>query len=78
MTDLTPKAFDNMASPTRPIRPIWTLEAIASRLGVSVDFVRDTVAKLPGSPVRQMGRRWYAMPDELEAFLRGSLSGNKP
>jgi hypothetical protein len=52
-------------------RIIWTLPAIGARIGVGADFVRDTLAKQPGSPVREIGGRYYAFEDDLIAFLRG-------
>jgi hypothetical protein len=70
---LTPKTFDRMVgeqSP-RPESVIWTLPAIARRLGVGVDFVRDTLAAVPGTPVRKIGGRWYALETELAEFMRG-------
>lgn len=51
-------------------RIIWTAGAIAQRVGRSADFVRDTLAKLPGTPVRQMRGRYYAFEAELLQFLR--------
>lgn len=51
-------------------RIIWTLGGIAKRIGVGPDFVRDTLAKQPGSPVKEMGGRYYAFEDDLIAFLR--------
>ncbi|MEQ1405654.1 hypothetical protein ABK249_11985 [Neorhizobium sp. Rsf11] len=50
---------------------IWTLPAIARRIGVGTDFVRDTLAKQPGSPVKEIGGRYYAFEEDLIAFLRG-------
>ncbi|MBN9334916.1 hypothetical protein [Devosia sp.] len=71
MTKLTPETFDALTRmPAREGRIIWTLPAIAGRIGVGVDFVRDTLAKQPGSPVKEIGGRYYAFDDELIAFLR--------
>ena len=74
---LTPAALDAMLSGKRdvrhtqnPSRIIWTLPAIGQRIGVGADFVRDTIAKLPGSPVREIGGRYYAFEEDLIAFLR--------
>lgn len=56
-------------------RIIWTLAAIGARIGVGPDFVRDTLAKQNGSPVKEIGGRYYAFEEELMAFLRrGSAS----
>ena len=53
-----------------PFRIIWTAEAIAARIGVSADFVRDTLAKVEGSPVKQVGGRYCAHEGDLLAFFR--------
>ena len=68
---LTASAFDSMAG-TRPGRTpiIWTLPAIGARIGVGADFVRDTLAKQPGTPIRQVGGKWYCFEDDLIAFMR--------
>lgn len=72
-TALTPQRFDQIVPERyRPEKPIWTLEAIGQRIGVGADFVR-TLAKLPGSPVREIGGRYYAFEADLMAFLK---SGN--
>ncbi len=52
-------------------RIIWTLGGIAKRIGVGPDFVRDTLAKQPGTPVKEMGGRYYAFEADLLEFLRG-------
>lgn len=62
-------------------RIIWTLPAIGRRIGVGTDFVRDTLAKQEGSPVKEIGGRYYAFEDDLIAFLRTHqtmrFAGNK-
>lgn len=72
---LTPARLDAMLEGKRkpsgnPSRIIWTLPAIGRRIGVGADFVRDTIAKQPGSPVKEIGGRYYAFEDDLIAFLR--------
>lgn len=71
MTRITPERFDRTVAP-KPGRSqiIWTLPAIARRIGVGVDFVRDTLARQPGSPVKEIGGRYYAFEDDLMTFLR--------
>ncbi|MGA1804432.1 hypothetical protein [Rhizobium sp. HT1-10] len=54
---------------------IWTLPAIGKRIGVGTDFVRDTLAKQEGSPVKQVGGRYFAFEDELITFLRNYREG---
>ncbi len=51
-------------------RIIWTLPAIGQRIGVGPDFVRDTLAKQEGSPVKEIGGRYYAFEEDLISFLR--------
>jgi hypothetical protein len=53
---------------------IWTASAIGRRIGVSADFVRDTLAKMDGSPVRQIGTRYCAVESDLIAFFRADPS----
>jgi hypothetical protein len=72
---LTPARLDQMLEgkvrPSgNPSRIIWTLPAIGSRIGVGADFVRDTLAKQPGSPVKEIGGRFYAFEEDLVSFLR--------
>lgn len=72
--NLTPAVLDAILEgrkPSNPSRIIWTLPAIGQRIGVGADFVRDTIAKLPGSPVKEIGGRYYAFEDDLIRFLRG-------
>lgn len=75
---LTPERLDGIPQPSRRgDRIIWTLGAIGKRIGVGPDFVRDTLSKQPGSPVRKIGARYYAFEDELMAALRrGLISSN--
>lgn len=71
MKTLTPERYDQMTSHIKtPVKIIWTLPAIGRRIGVGVDFVRDTLAKQPGSPVKEIGGRYYAFEDDLIAYLR--------
>lgn len=65
---LTPERFDAMSRPGPRI--LWTAPAIAQRIGTSPDFVRDKLANLPGSPVRQIGGRYCAIEADLLAFFR--------
>lgn len=76
MSELTPNHFDHFAAPrNRKDRIIWTLSAIGARIGVGPDFVRDTLAKMPGSPVKEIGGRYYAFEDDLISFLRCQKRG---
>lgn len=76
---LTPAAFDAIvegnAGKSGKDRIIWTLPAIGKRIGVGADFVRDTLAKHPDSPVKELGGRYYVFEDDLMDFLR--LQGGK-
>lgn len=60
-----------MMNPLLPVRPriLWGADTIARRIGTSADFVRDTLAKEPGSPVRKIGGRYSAIEGELIAFF---------
>jgi hypothetical protein len=69
MKKIDPPTFDRIVS-AKKTTIIWTLPAIARRIGVGVDFVRDTLVKVPGSPVRKLGNRWYAVEDELLVFMK--------
>ncbi|HEV7415051.1 MAG TPA: hypothetical protein VGN98_02770 [Tianweitania sediminis] len=75
MTGITPEKLDEILSQasrdvTVTPRIIWTAGAIARRIGTSPDFVRDRLAKEPGSPVRQIGGRYCAIEQDLIAFFR--------
>ena len=71
MTEITPERFDStVSSKPGPPRIIWTLPAIGKRIGVGADFVRDTLMKQPGSPVHEIGGRYYAFEEDLITFLR--------
>jgi hypothetical protein len=63
------RLLDSVARPKRD-RIIWTLQGIGARIGVGPDFVRDTLAKQPGSPVKEIGGRYYAFEEDLIRFLR--------
>jgi hypothetical protein len=48
---------------------IWTAAAIGQTIGRSPDYVRRTLARLPGSPVQRIGRgNFYAVEAELLSF----------
>lgn len=73
---LTASRFDKLTEgQPRPsgnsTKIIWTLNGIARRIGTGSDFIRDTLAKQPDSPVKQLGGRFYCFEDDLIAFLRG-------
>ncbi|WP_421360271.1 hypothetical protein [Agrobacterium rosae] len=71
------QVLDRAARPSgNPSRIIWTLPAIGRRIGVGADFVRDTLAKQDGSPVKEIGGRYYAFEDDLIAFLRFQRGNN--
>lgn len=72
MKHLTP--HDKMTDPK--IKIIWTLPAIGHRIGVGPDFVRDTLAKQPGTPIKEIGGRYYAFEEDLIAFLRFQEGNN--
>lgn len=70
---LTPERLDEMLEGKKPSgtsRIIWTLPAIGRRIGVGADFVRDTLAKQPGSPVKEIGGKYFAFEDDLISYLR--------
>ncbi|MBP1856848.1 hypothetical protein [Rhizobium herbae] len=70
---ISPEQLDRMLEgKSRPSgsRIIWTLPAIGQRIGVGPDFIRDTLARQEGSPIKEIGGRYYAFEDDLIAFLR--------
>lgn len=69
--DLTSESLDAILLPRRSPRIIWTAAAIAERIGTSANFVRDKLAKEPGSPVRQVGGRYCAIETDLLNFFKG-------
>ena len=72
MRQITPNTFDRIATttPPAPDRVLWTADGIARRIGTSPDYVRDTLAKIPGSPVKKIGRRYCALEADLIEFFR--------
>ncbi len=62
-TPITPARFD---------RIIWTADGIGARINRSGDFVRDTLAKLPGSPVKQVAGKYCAVERELMEFFEST------
>ncbi len=56
---------------------IWTAKAIGARIGVGADFVRDTIAREPDSPIKALGSRLYVFEDALIDWLR-HRAPNKP
>lgn len=70
MTKLTPDRLDEILTPPRRDRIIWTAEAIGKRIGVSADFVRKTLVHQEGSPVKRIGTRYCAVEADLIAFFR--------
>lgn len=67
---LSADALDRILVGKKRDKIIWTLAAIGERIGVGPDFVRDTLAKQPGSPVKEIGGRYYAFEDDLMAYMR--------
>lgn len=68
---LSPATFDALMKKSSGCdRVIWTAGGIAERIGASADFVRDKLAKEPGSPVRLVGGRYCALESELLDFFR--------
>lgn len=70
----TPEEFDALVQPKRRDRIIWTLQGIGARIGVGPDFVRDRLAKQPGSPIKEIGGRYYAFEDDLIGYLRERMT----
>jgi hypothetical protein len=64
------RLLDSVARPASRDRIIWTLPAIGKRISVGPDFVRDTLMRQPGSPVHEIGGRYYAFEEDLIALLR--------
>lgn len=76
--NITPKRFDDAmtadAGPEKVADAIWGAKAIGKSINRSADYVRDTLASMPGSPVRRMGREYYAIASELREFMRPAHS----
>lgn len=74
MKSLTADLFDHIAEPRPAPRQkiIWTAEAIGQRIGCSADFVRETLIREEGTPVKKIGTRYCAHEDDLIAFFRPS------
>lgn len=50
-------------------RKLWGAKNIGRAIGRSEGFVRKTLAKMPGTPVRRLNRELLADEDELFAFF---------
>lgn len=68
MTELNPRTFDRMVTGRRE-KPVWTIEAIGNIIGVGPDFVR-TLAAIDGSPIHQVGGRWFCYESELIEWMK--------
>ncbi|NTJ00273.1 DNA-binding protein [Agrobacterium rhizogenes] len=55
-----------------PPKILNTAQAIASRIGVSPDFVRNVLINEPDSPVKKIGGRYFAVESELINFFKPS------
>ncbi|NSX90381.1 DNA-binding protein [Agrobacterium tumefaciens] len=53
-----------------PARIIWTLPAIAQRIGVCPDFVAHVLAEMPGTPIKKINRRHCVIEKDLIEFFR--------
>lgn len=72
---LTPETLDALLTPPprargQEDRIIWTAGSIARRLGCGEDYVRKTLARQPGTPIRKRGRRLYCFERELIDWMR--------
>ncbi|MGH2343458.1 hypothetical protein ACRC7T_18490 [Segnochrobactraceae bacterium EtOH-i3] len=70
---LTPARADRIlqaAAPARGPKILWGAAAIAGRIGRSEDFVRRTLSKLPGSPVKKVAGQFCACEEELMKLFR--------
>ena len=74
MTEITPRAFDQGLMPRRREKPVWTLEAIGALINVGPDFVR-TLAAIEGSPIHEIGGRYFTYESELIPWMKGKPVG---
>jgi hypothetical protein len=56
---------------------IWGADGIARAINRSPDYVRRTLAKMPGSPVHRAGRSYWSNADDLRSFF-DHLAEKKP
>ena len=71
---LDAKRFDEALASRPGERVIWTASGIGRRIGRSPDYVRKTLAYLPGSPVKRINKSYVAIESDLLAFIRRGLS----
>lgn len=50
-------------------RFIWGADAIGHAIGRSEDYVRKTLARMPGSPISKINGRYVTTEDKLFTFL---------
>jgi hypothetical protein len=73
MPKITAESFDALVRPSlvkSDERIIWGAGAIAKKLRVSADFVRDRLARIEGSPIKKIGGRYCAIEADLIAWFR--------
>lgn len=65
---INPQKFDDLVGEKdQPV--IWTAAAIGRRIGRSADYVRRTLSRMDGTPVRRHQRgNYHALESELIAF----------
>ncbi len=70
-TELTANTFDATVRPrAKRERPTWTLDGIGALIGTGPDFVK-TIAAMDGSPIHEIGGRYFCYESELIEFIKG-------
>lgn len=62
--------FDEIVAASRP-EDLWGAQAIAAAAGVCADTVRRSWSKLPGSPIRRVGGRFFVKRSRLLEWRDG-------
>jgi len=67
MQNLHSETGQNSASQDETI--IWGAKAIGDAVGRSPSFVRNTLAQMPASPIRQLNGKYWVQRRDLFAFF---------
>lgn len=74
---LTAATFDRLAKAKARANPaglLWGAKAIGRHIGRSTDFVVDTLAREPDTPVKKIGRQYCVTMDALDAYFGNNLN----
>lgn len=66
---ITPEKFDEISGQEGEAPIVWGAKAIGRKIGRSEGYVRKTLARVDGTPIRRVGSEIYAVERELLEFF---------